>query len=279
MPDPIDQLCRPTPGLRVLVVAAHPDDETIGMGARLAQVGPGVTVLHVTTGSPADGRDARAQGFAKPILYEEARRAELEAAMSLAGVQAGQLLTLRRPDQRASFDLAGIVHALVEFVSDARPDVVVTHPYEGGHPDHDATAFAVAAACQLLRPGLPAPGGKPPGRSGHNRAPAHLEFTSYHNGPAGLAPAAFLPSDRPVRTLSLTPAECDLKRRMLACFATQRDTLQYFPVAVERFRVAPAYDFAKPPHAGTLFYEQFDWGLTGVQFRECAAAALAELTS
>ena len=32
-----------------------------------------------------------------------------------------------------------------------QPDVVLTHPYEGGHSDHDSTAFAVHLAAGILR--------------------------------------------------------------------------------------------------------------------------------
>ena len=35
-----------------------------------------------------------------------------------------------------------------------------------------------------------------------------------------------------------------------------------FPIAIERFRPAPDYDFTQPPHEGRLFYENYDWGMT-----------------
>ena len=46
---------------------------------------------------------------------------------------------------------------------------------------------------------------------------------------------------------------------------------------VERFRLAPRYDFTQPPHAGDLHYEQFGWELTPQRWRSLAAAALKEL--
>jgi hypothetical protein len=44
--------------------------------------------------------------------------------------------------------------------------------------------------------------------------------------------------------------------------------LQAFTVEVERFRAAPDYDFTQAPHSGALFYENFNWGMTGARWRE-----------
>ena len=64
------------------------------------------------------------------------------------------------------------------------------------------------------------------------------------------------------------------KGSMLDCFETQRRMLGHFPVDVERLRRAPQYDFRQPPHAGTLWYERFDWGMTGERFRALAGEAM-----
>jgi LmbE family N-acetylglucosaminyl deacetylase len=144
-------------------------------------------------------------------------------------------------------------------------EIVMTLPYEGGHPDHDATAFAVHAACALLR-------------QRRRRAPAILEMTSYHAGPGGRVMSEFLP--RPgveVTTLALGEVERALKRRLIDCFSTQKPVLAYFPVEVERFRPAPVYNFTHPPHEGPLHYEAYDWGMDGLRWRILAREALAAL--
>ncbi len=249
---------------RALVLAAHPDDEVIGLGARLPLLREG-TFLHVTDGSPRGLSDALAAGYATRADYARARRSELHAALALAGIGPRQALELGLVDQEASADLAGLTRRVVGALRELRPQVVLTHPYEGGHPDHDATAFAVHAACGLLRRD-----GVPP--------PALVEMTSYHGARGFMASGEFLPRpDAEEIALPLSEAERDFKRRLFDCYRTQRHVLRYFPPEVERFRPAPRYDFTRPPHEGPLWYERFDWGMTGPRWRGRAAAALKEL--
>jgi hypothetical protein len=75
----------------------------------------------------------------------------------------------------------------------------------------------------------------------------------------------------------LSGRAADLKRQMLACFTTQRATLAPFQTSYELFRLAPRYDFSRPPHDGTLYYETFDWGVTGEQWRDRARDAALSL--
>jgi LmbE family N-acetylglucosaminyl deacetylase len=140
---------------------------------------------------------------------------------------------------------------------------VLTHAYEGGHPDHDATALAVhlAAECDVI------------------------EFAGYHAGPNGtLQTQTFLPSpsgrglgEGGPTGATLTPAlsrrERETKAAMIACFRTQAGILARFDPGLERFRRAPRYDFTAPPHPGSLNYENWGW-LTGEQWRKRIAAAL-----
>jgi LmbE family N-acetylglucosaminyl deacetylase len=188
------------------------------------------------------------------------------SALALCGIGSGQSRCLGHPDQQAALRLADLIHELAELFLRLRPEAVLTHPNEGGHPDHDATALAAHAAAALLR------------RNG-DRPPALVEMTSYHNGPHGITPCEFLPSDNcNVATVRLTADERRFKQRLFDCFATQQGTLRYFPTDTERFRPAPAYDFTAPPHPGKLFYECFDWGgMTGPRFCALAADALAAL--
>jgi LmbE family N-acetylglucosaminyl deacetylase len=245
---------------RVMVIAAHPDDETIGLGATLRLFQDGL-LLHVTDGAPRDGHDMEAHGFAAPADYAAARQRELSAALAAGGAGRLRRAGLGLPDGEAWHDLADLARRVCGMVRAKRPAAIFVHPYEGGHPDHDATCFAAHAVCRML------------GDSG----PTLLEMTSYHRGDAGRVTGTFLPGGAAEIAVVLNDSERRCRSAMLACFATQQAVLAGFETAVERYRVAPHYDFTRPPHQGRLYYEGEAWGTAGALWRENAAAALAAL--
>lgn len=248
-----------------LVVVAHPDDEIVGAGSRLPLLRD-ARFVYVSDGAPREGSDAARHGLSVDG-YRHARRRELEAALGLCGIAPDQATDLGVPDQETSLHLADVARRLADLMRQWDVRAVLTQPYEGGHPDHDATAFGVHAAVALLR-------------TRRAQAPEIVEMAGYHAGPRGPEAAVFLPhahADAHAMTVSLDAAAQDRKRALIACHVTQRDTLARFPLHAERFRPAPSYDFTQPPHAGPLHYEQYPWGMTGARFRALAAQALAGL--
>ena len=118
----------------VLVVWAHPDDETYlvgGLSAALTDAGQRVVCVTATRGEA---------GGADPDLAD-IRTAELETALALLGV--GEHHWLDYPDggcaSVADHEAAARLRTIVEEV---RPDTVVTFGPDGytGHPDHQAVS-------------------------------------------------------------------------------------------------------------------------------------------
>lgn len=251
---------------RVLVMVAHPDDEAIGAGALLAELRDSI-VVHATDGAPNDDRVARRRGFANRDAYAEARRAEVVKALGLAGLDESRIRCLGFVDGETTFRLVELCHAVIDVLLGHDPDIVLTHPYEGGHTDHDATAFAVHLACGILR------------REGV-RAPVILELTSYHNRKGKRMRSVFIERPNvPSRELGLTPDSQLLKLTMFEQFVSQRDCLADFPVTIERFRLAPRYAFTAPPHEGELDYERYCSIICGDEWRARATEALEQLRS
>jgi LmbE family N-acetylglucosaminyl deacetylase len=256
---------------RLLVAVAHPDDETIGAGILLSRLPFLSRVLHITDGAPRERRFLPARFAGGHAEYAAERRRELVAAMTIAGVEEASLDCLNFPDLEATCELSSLSRKVADRFEELRPDLVVTHAYEGGHPDHDATAFAVHAAAELLRRG-----GRP--------SPAILEMALYRASPGATGPndrlmQEFLPAGpEPAATpwvLELTPSDRELKDRMLACFKTQRALLRKLSLARrESFRLAPRYDFTRPPHVGPLLYELSRFPITGERWRELARDAM-----
>ena len=247
-----------------LVVVAHPDDEAIGAGGLLAGL-PDAVVAHVTDGAPRDERYAQSKGFQTREEYARARRREVANALSHVGITPERCRGLGYVDGEASLQLLELVFDVAELMDEVRPDIVLTHPYEGGHSDHDATAFAVHLACGILRrDSVP--------------APVVFELTSYHNFSGTRRVLSFLPFIGSNETMiRLTEVEQHLKRRMYDEFASQKEVLERFPIGIERFRAAPRYVFTKAPHEGQLDYERYCTIITGAQWRQNAGKALDAL--
>lgn len=246
---------------RVTVIVAHPDDEAIGAGVLLAEI-PEAVVVHVTDGAPRSSATIRRRGFKTRDAYAEARRAEVVRALRLAGIPEERIRCLGFVDGEATLRLVELCHDVIDLILELEPEVVLTHPYEGGHTDHDATAFAVHMACGILR------------REGVV-SPIILELTSYHQRNGKRVRSTFLSrTGVPERSLELDADAQLLKARMFEAFVSQRDCLRDFPIVAERFRVAPRYDFTQPPHEGTLDYERFFATICGDEWRARASRAL-----
>src|SRR5205823_8492208 len=249
-----------------LVVVAHPDDEAIGAGGLLGGL-PDAVVVHVTDGAPRDERYAQSKGFATREEYARARRREVASALGHVGITPERIRGLGYVDGEASLQLLELVFDIADLIDEVRPEIVLTHPYEGGHTDHDATAFAVHLACGVLhREGI--------------CPPAVLELTSYHARNGKKVVQQFLPhrrADRGQRTVQLSEEDRNVKQRIFDSFDSQRHLLEHFSMQFERFRPAPRYVFTEPPHEGQLNYERYGDPDRGKIWREHAERALRAL--
>jgi len=264
--DPWEQVCRrlacdgSEQGLRLAILAAHPDDETIGASRLLARF-PQSPVVFLTDGAPRDPSLWSAGVKGSRDEYRETRRGEAERALSQAGVGEEKIFWLGGVDQEAVYETGALAERFRAILSELRPSLIVTHAYEGGHPDHDAASLVarIASTCEGRRP------------------PLLLEMASYHAQEGRRVTGTFLENGvRPELVLELSPRDRERKRRMMDAYRSQRPVLEGFPIDSERLRPAPEYDFSRPPHPGKLWYESMGWDLTGRAWRELAAAALGK---
>ncbi|MFC7431628.1 MULTISPECIES: PIG-L family deacetylase [unclassified Agrococcus] len=132
---------------RVVVVAAHPDDESLGAGgllARCARLGVPADVLIATDG---DASHPRSPTHSRAELGARRRRESVVAAAAV-GVDADRLVHLGVADGAVAQHEDDVVAAIVDLVGDGR-GVLLVAPYRGdGHPDHEAAGRAAAIAAR-----------------------------------------------------------------------------------------------------------------------------------
>ena len=129
---------------RSLVIAAHPDDETIGMGGvirRLANMGTQVSVLFVS-----DGISSRL------LLREsvESRRAASRAALEILGcsnIEFGNF----KDNELDSVSEINVTKFIEDYIEDSNPDTIFTHFRNDLNIDHQITSKCSVGAA-------PAPG-------------------------------------------------------------------------------------------------------------------------
>src|SRR3954451_12381628 len=153
---------------RLLLVHAHPDDETIGTGATMAKYaaeGALVTLVTCTLGEEGEILEPGLEHLAadRDDALGQHRIGELAAACEAMGVRDHRFLggpgrwrdsgmidtpANERPECFWRADMNEAVRALVSIVREVRPQVVVTYDENGGygHPDHiQANRVATAA--------------------------------------------------------------------------------------------------------------------------------------
>jgi N-acetylglucosamine malate deacetylase 1 len=123
----------------ILVVAAHPDDETFGLGgtiARHAQQGDTISVLFLTEGVTARHNVTKPQKIAA------------QKACAALGVEDVRFAGL--PDQRLDgMPLLEVIKHIYELFGEIRPEMVYTHHRGDVNQDHRAVA---AATMVVVRP-------------------------------------------------------------------------------------------------------------------------------
>jgi LmbE family N-acetylglucosaminyl deacetylase len=196
-------------------------------------------VVFATDGAPEDPYFWKKYGSREALAG--VRRKEAEHAMAEVGVHEYTILGFT--DQHLHRYLGEALQKLVRIAREYRSTAIVTHAYEGGHPDHDACSYLAARVSEQL--GLQV-----------------WEMPLYHrNGGHGHV-QQFIDGEAEF-VVEPTDAEQERKWRMSAAYASQGDVIRHFPERREIFRQQRTYDYARRPHEGKLNYEVWGWPITG----------------
>ncbi|MBX9829356.1 MAG: PIG-L family deacetylase [Xanthobacteraceae bacterium] len=142
---------------RLLVIAAHPDDETLGCGgtiARFRQAGAAVRVVCLAEGTSVRFPRAEIEGAkARAALAE--REGNAKKAVALLGVVDGELfLDWRVCCELDTMPQVELVRAIERHVREFRPTRLYTHAASDTNVDHRAVHWAALTAARPLWPGL-----------------------------------------------------------------------------------------------------------------------------
>lgn len=142
---------RPLPALdltecrRLIVVAPHPDDGTLGLGAmttQLTAMGVDVQVVSVSDGGAAQPGVSASER----LRMETIRRYELGRATSLLNIPSP--ISLGFPGGELTDHEDALAETLAEILEGDGPQPWCAATWRGdGHPDHEAVGRAASAAC------------------------------------------------------------------------------------------------------------------------------------
>jgi LmbE family N-acetylglucosaminyl deacetylase len=144
---------------KILVVLAHPDDESFGMGGTLAyyvKKGVEVHLVCATRGEAGEVPPEMLEGFDS---VAKLRENELRCAAGILGLTSVHFLEYRdsgmpgspdnhHPDALARAPVEDVAAKVTGYIREIRPDVVITFDPMGGyhHPDHIAIHKATVKA-------------------------------------------------------------------------------------------------------------------------------------
>lgn len=157
-------------GYRILLVHAHPDDETINNGATMALYaarGAELTLITCTRGEEGEVLVPGLSHLASTHddLLGAHREIELKGAMSALGIKDHRFLgsyrdsgmmgteTNNRPDVFWQADLDTAAALLVTIIEEVKPHILITYDEIGGygHPDHIKAHLVAMRASELSR--------------------------------------------------------------------------------------------------------------------------------
>jgi len=254
------RLLDPSRWKRVLVLAPHPDDETLATGGLLQRsmpAGGAVRVVFVTDGEnnpwPQRAVERRWRlGASARTRWAELRRTETLEALACLGIPASSAVFLHFPDQGlTSLLLAGggsLVPALITELRSWRPTLVAAPAAADRHPDHSALAVLLRLAIDRL--------------GGAQKGFSQIAYVVHGAPPPGTfqLPLAPVERDRKYTAILRHQSQLVLSRRRFLSHATERECF---------------VDPASPSPAHRVLDATFDSGTLSLRLAPPASLAAA----
>lgn len=134
------------PCTRLVVVAAHPDDESLGAGGLIATAAARGLDVYVVLLTAGEGSHPDSPTITRHALATR-RLGEAERALGILAPDA-PLVFLGASDGGVAEVEAAVTTSLVDLIGDGRTTLLVAPWREDGHTDHEAAGRAAAAAAR-----------------------------------------------------------------------------------------------------------------------------------
>ncbi|MDD3370257.1 MAG: PIG-L family deacetylase [Alphaproteobacteria bacterium] len=225
-------------GRRILILVAHPDDEVVACAACVARArtqGATVSALYLTDGCLSEETLWPWQRKHHEDMVTR-RHLEAEAAATSLGIL--PVGWGNRPARALWRELPIVFEEVNIAISQYKPDQIWVPAYEGGNPDHDAlNAIGFKLKSRL----------------------SVLEFPEYNYFGGEMRSQTFISSGTSEHIVTLTLVERAAKRALMEIYASEKSNLSGLKLDQECYRPLTTYDYAQPPHQGTLWYTRFQW--------------------
>ena len=135
---------------KILIVAAHPDDEVLGCGGSVARlVKEGYEAYTLILGEEITSRD-RSRNREKRLQDIKKLKDQIYKANKILGIK--KVFTFDFPDNRFdSVDFLDIVKAIEEIKNKLKPEIIFTHSKSDLNIDHRITYQAVITATRPMK--------------------------------------------------------------------------------------------------------------------------------
>ncbi len=219
---------------KLLLIGPHPDDIEFSAGRLiLRRKGENIFAIIMTDGRK--GQEADAKKKIPEGEYAKIRENESKKALKEFGIKEENMIFMNLYDQEVISN-PFIIDKLFLKIKKTAPDFLLLPPWEGAHPDHDAThLFTIIAS-----------------KNAEFDSKNIIEYGSYNNYGGKLRVQEFIPFEN-TDEFTLNPSHNEQKRwlAVMKIFRSQKSLQEkYIPVSrVERFRHIPSYDYTKLPYS------------------------------
>jgi len=135
---------------RILVVAAHPDDEILGCGATMSKLSEQKNEIHILI--LGEGITSRHNLCNSNEMKAELENLQLEAKNAAKIIGANSIEFVNFPDNRFdSVSLLDIIKAVEKKKNELKPQIVFTHHAHDLNIDHQRTFQAVLTSCRPMK--------------------------------------------------------------------------------------------------------------------------------